>query len=54
MTNKPKTFKIASYQKNSNQNKRAYRLNLSTCQGLFLKENYIKEYWGKCVELVTL
>lgn len=42
MTNKPKTFKITSYQRNSNQNKRAYHLNLSTCQKLFLKENYIK------------
>lgn len=44
MTNKPKTFKITNYQRYSDQNKRAYYLNLSTCQRLFLKENYIEKY----------
>ena len=53
MTNKHKMFKITSYQRNSNQNKKDITFTIYQVVKDYFK-NYSRDYWQECKEMVIL
>lgn len=53
MTNKHKMFKITSYQRNANQNKKGIPFTTYQVVKDYL-QNYNTEYWQECKKMVTL